>query len=135
MGYLFVNCDFSQFDRDNANRFHASGYLRSVNAIAKDVLDSPKAAAGVDDLRRADAEVGAAQAAMAGHDYPATFDHAKAAYDHVRAAAAAASVEVTVSTANWDVLPPDGPGVGRHDHRFDYAYVDDFGPGTHPWAD
>src|SRR5262249_14876878 len=38
MNYLPVNDDFSQFDRDNANRWFAAAYIRSANNIAQRVL-------------------------------------------------------------------------------------------------
>ena len=46
MSYVDLNWDFSQFDRDNFNRFHAAGYIVNANAIAEDVLASPNAGLG-----------------------------------------------------------------------------------------
>jgi hypothetical protein len=109
MSYNNLNNDFGQFDHDNFNRFWAAGYIRSTNAIAADVLASPNAAAALPHLAAADAEVGLAAAAMAAHDYVSTFDHAKRAYEHVRAGAAAAGVPVE-GTQIGRTVPDRPPG-------------------------
>ncbi len=133
MSYIDLNWEFSQFDRDNANRFQATAYIKTANAIAADVLKElrnegrQRGDDGVGDLRRADAEIGAAKAAMAAHDYIRTFDHAKRAYEYVRRAAAENDVRVTASTNGWMVLPPVKSKPGdKH-----YAYVDKLGPMEH----
>jgi hypothetical protein len=112
MSYIDLNWEFSQFDRDNANRYQATAYIKTANAIAADVLKALTAQGrqqgddGKGDLRRADAEIGAAKTAMAAHDYVGTFDHAKRAYEYVRKAAAENGVKVTASSDGWKVLPP-----------------------------
>jgi hypothetical protein len=121
MSYIDLNWDYSQFDLDNANRFQATAYMKLANAIAADVLASPNAKAAERDLKRADEALGAAQAAMAAHNYVATFDNAKRAYESVRAGAAKAGVPVSASDHGWDVLPAThkkGP------NKKTYAYVD-----------
>ncbi|HEX2029825.1 MAG TPA: hypothetical protein VHL78_00280 [Actinomycetota bacterium] len=129
MSYIDLNWDYSQFDRDNANRFQAAAYIINANAIAQDILASPNASAAADDLEAADDEIGQARAAMAAHDYVGAFDHALAAYQHVRQGADDAGVEVTASDNGWTVLPPrkeiQGPVAKRG-----YAYRDPIGPGT-----
>jgi hypothetical protein len=141
MSYIDLNWEFSQFDRDNANRFQATAYIKTANAIAADVLksrhgddDDRRGGGGGDDdddgmanLRRADEEIGAAKAAMSAHDYVGTFDHAKRAYEFVRKAAAESGVKVTASTDGWNVLPP----VKSKPHDKRYAYVDKVGPAEH----
>ena len=87
MSYVDLNWDFSQFDRDNFNRFEAGGYIVNANAIAEDVLASPNASLGLAELDAADVEVGLARPAWLVHDYAAVFDHARLAYLHARTAA------------------------------------------------
>ena len=45
MSHIDLNWDYSQFDLDNNNRFKASAFFRSANAIAEDVLADPDAGA------------------------------------------------------------------------------------------
>lgn len=128
MSYIDLNWDFSQFDRDNANRFQAAAYIRNANLIAQDILASPNAALAMADLRKADDEIGKAKAAMAAHDYVGTFDHARQAYGFVRAGAAKAGVQVVASGNGWVVLPPVHPRKSAL--KKSYSYEDKFGPGT-----
>lgn len=113
MSYTLTNGDFSQWDLDNFNRFWAAGYIKAANAIAGDVVGSPNAAAAQADLAAADAQVGLAQDALAGHDYLGAFDHARLAYANVRAAATAAGVAV-VGTQIGRQIPPHSPGNSGH---------------------
>jgi hypothetical protein len=122
MSYIDVNWDFSQFDRDNFDRFRTAAYLTNANAIAEMVLASPDAGAGAGALAQADASATAAEAAFAGHDYPAAFGHARAAYQHALEAAAAAGVEVTPSENGWVVQPP--PRHDVQDVKPDYIFLD-----------
>ncbi len=121
MSYIDVNWDFSQFDQDNYNRFAAAAYITNANAIAADILDDPDSAAAADELAAADARIGQAKAALAAHDYRATWDHAKAAYDLVRQGAAQAGVEVVASDNGWTVLPKTPLG-DRNARK--YSFVD-----------
>lgn len=125
MSYIDVNWDFSQFDRDNFDRFRTAAYLTNANAIAEQILASPNANAAAGELAQADAQAGAAEAAFAGHDYPAAFVHGRSAYEHTLAAASLAGVIVTASENGWVVLPPpdDGDGAVR---KPGYAYVDTY---------
>ena len=127
MSYVDLNWDFSQFDRDNFQRFEAGGYIVNANAIAKDVLASPNASLGLPELTAADVEVGLAKARLAAHDYAAVFDHARLAYLHARRAAVLASVNVPASDNGWVVAPVlrGRSPVGRT-----YTHVDRYGPGT-----
>jgi hypothetical protein len=127
MSYVDLNWDFSQFDRDNFNRFEAGGYIVNANAIAEDVLASPNAALGLAELNDADTEVGLTKASLAVHDYIAAFDHARQAYRHALRAATLASVTVLASDNGWVVAPAlrGRSPVGR-----EYSHVDRFGPGT-----
>lgn len=126
MSYIDLNWDYSQFDRDNANRYQATAYIRGANRIAAQVLASPNASRGMTGLHRADDQIGAAKAALAGHDYVGTFNHAKLAYEYVRAAAAKAGVAVEASEAGWSLLPPRREIQGPL--KRDYSYQDRYLP-------
>jgi hypothetical protein len=127
MSYVDLNWDFSQFDRDNFNRFHGSGYIVNANAIAARILASANAGAGLAELDAADDDVWLAKSSLAAHEYAGLLDHARSAYLHARRAATLAGVTV-VASDNGRVVAPVLRGkspVGR-----DYAYVDRYGPGT-----
>ncbi len=131
MSYIDVNWDFSQFDRDNANRFLAAAYVRGANQIAEDILASPNAALALADLAQADQQIGLAKAALAAHDYITTYDRAKRAYDFVRAGAVKAGVAVLADTSGWFVLPPSSVARQSNRRQRERAVVDKYGPGTH----
>ena len=116
MSYIDLNWDFSQFDRDNMNRFMSAAYITNAQKIAARVLRSDDADAAADELTAADAAIGAAQDALSAHDYEGAVTNAKAAYDHVRAGADEAGVEVTGSDAGTDVdtRTPNGRDRDRH---------------------
>jgi hypothetical protein len=122
MSYIDVNWDFSQFDRDNFDRFRTAAYITNANAIAELVLASPNAGAGAGALAQADASVAAAESAFAGHDYVAAFGHGRSAYQHALDAAAAAGVEVTPGENGWVVQPP--PTNEVQDVKPDYFVLD-----------
>jgi hypothetical protein len=129
MSYIDLNWDFSVFDRDHMDRYQAAAYLRSTNAIAADVLESPKAAAGIAELTHADRDAGATQARLAAHDYPAAFARARSAYLHARRAADQAAVEVPADDRTPWILRP--AGAGGPDLTGDRSpAVDPVGPGT-----
>ena len=46
MSYIDLNWDFSQFDRDNSDRFLAAAYNEAANRLAAEVLADPDAGAG-----------------------------------------------------------------------------------------
>jgi hypothetical protein len=108
MSYIDLNWDFSQFDRDNMDRFYAAAYIANANRIAADILASPNSGAAAVDLQAADTLIGQAKAALGVHDYVATFDKAKLAYEAVRAGAAKAGVTVNASQIGVFVQDPAG---------------------------
>ena len=134
MSYIDLNWDFSQFDRDNAARFQAAGFIANANVIAGEILASRKAGRAGSFLAAADAAVGRAERAMAAHDYDRTWFAARAAYELVLQGADRAGVDVKASHNGWAVLPrvtsPEGANavVG-------YAAFDRIGPGTKRWQD
>jgi hypothetical protein len=127
MSYIDLNWDFSQFDRDNMNRFLAAEYVTNANLIAADILAAPDPGPAAEELRAADAAIGRAKAAFAAHRYLEAVTFAKQAYDLVRKGAAEARVAVVGSEAGTTVeLPPH-----RHRDLPIPAAVDRIGPDSH----
>ncbi|MFN2469912.1 MAG: ABC transporter substrate-binding protein, partial [Gaiellaceae bacterium] len=106
MSYIDVNWDFSQFDRDNYNRFAAAAYILNANAIAEDVQNSPNGLVGSDELSQADSAISAAERHFRMHKYKDAFESARIAYLYVFDGAAEAGVPVPASANGWYVLPP-----------------------------
>jgi hypothetical protein len=126
MSYIDLNWDFSQFDRDNAARHQAAGYILNANVIAGRILASKHAGKAASYLAAADAAVAKAEKSMADHDYTATWHAARDAYDLVLAGADRADVRVQASHDGWAVLPKVKSKPGLR-----YAAYDRIGAGTH----
>jgi hypothetical protein len=105
MSYIDLNWDFSQFDRDNTDRFQAAAYINNANALANKIQNDPNAGRAADDLAEADASYGAAKAAIARHDYVATFENSRAAYEHVLQDARDAGVPAGASNNGRTAIP------------------------------
>jgi hypothetical protein len=114
-----LNWDFSQFDRDNTNRFQAAAYINNANALAEEILANDGAAQAADELAEADAAYGEAKAALAEHDYATTFDNAKRAYEAVLSGAREAGVEVEASNDGRTAVP-----ASRASSRIPGEYID-----------
>ncbi|GIE97407.1 hypothetical protein [Paractinoplanes rishiriensis] len=76
MSYIDLNWDFSQFDRDNSDRFLTAAYWEAANRLA--ALASPNRAKP--ELRAADTFLGLAARAFAKHDYRNAYALAEAGY-------------------------------------------------------
>ncbi|MEJ3747389.1 hypothetical protein WEI85_29400 [Actinomycetes bacterium KLBMP 9797] len=87
MSYIDLNWDFSQFDRDNSDRFLAAAYNEAANRLAAAVLADPDPDAARDELKAADRLLGHATSALAGHDYRNAYAFAARAYEKVVAGA------------------------------------------------
>jgi hypothetical protein len=129
MSYIDLNWDFSQFDRDNSDRFLAAAFNEAANRLAADVLADPDPTPALDELRAADRLLGQAEAALANHNYRSAHSLAKRAYDKVVEGAgevgvSAAAIEAQISASARaarasqaihqgdefiDTLAPDGP--------------------------
>lgn len=94
MSYMDLNWDFSQFDRDNINRYMTSIYINQANTILADIYAGPKAGQAAGLLTSADGHAALALAAYHAMDYVGAAHHAKLAYNDVLAAAAQINVEV-----------------------------------------
>jgi hypothetical protein len=131
MSYIDLNWDFSQFDRDNMNRYMAAAFARNANRIAADILADPDVRVARNELAGADRLLGASRLAFGRHKYLAASYLAKQAYDLVRRGARQAGVPVLGSTDGWQV---EGAGsdaaaaakvadgtivdaIGHHSHR------------------
>ena len=114
MSYVDLNWDFSQFDRDNTDRFQAAAYINNANALVQQIQEDPTAdqAAAADDLAAADASYGQAKAALAAHDYAGTFENARAAYEQALQGALDAGVDVQASN-NGRTADPELRGGER----------------------
>lgn len=107
MNYMDINNDFSQFDRDNLNRWHSAAYSTAVNAIAGKILRNEKKAETYVGLRRADALIGEASRLIAEHHYLDAARNAKEAYLLARAAAERIGINVPASNSGIRLLNPD----------------------------
>ena len=99
MSYIDLNWDFSQFDRDNMNRYLTSVYLNQANTILADIYASPKAGQVGSMLTSADNHAAMALYAYDSMDYASAAMYAKLAYEEVLAAAA--QIKVKVEPQSW----------------------------------
>lgn len=123
MSYIDLNWDFSQFDRDNMNRYLTSVYINQANVVLQDIYASPRAARVAAQLLDADATAAAALAAYGTMDYLGAATHAQQAYQIVLDAAAAINVQVEPQAwqADYRAKGASGKFVDEVDyhHRFD----------------
>ena len=94
MSYIDLNWDFSQFDRDNMDRFQAAALVEAANRLAAEALSAPHPERAGDELRRADLAIGQAENAFARHDYVAANRFAERAYQLALEGAEEAGVDV-----------------------------------------
>jgi hypothetical protein len=130
MSYIDLNWDFSQFDRDNMNRYMAAAFAKNSNRIAADILADPDAGRAADELAAADELLGASKAAFRGHRYLAASFLAKRAYDLVRRGARQAGVPVVGSHEGWQVDEPVSDAAAAAKVG-DATTVDHLGPHSH----
>jgi hypothetical protein len=130
MSYIDLNWDFSQFDQDNNDRFQAAAYLNNANSIAADIQASKKSGAAQTDLAAANRYATQAQAAIARHDYGATFQNARLAYESTLAGAQKAGIKVTASDDGRKAFPGNRKGQAIPPNYIDKDYI---GPGSKRW--
>ncbi len=97
MSYIDLNWDFSQFDRDNMDRFQAAALVEAANRLAAEALTAAHPQRARAHLRRADRLIGDTERAFAGHAYVAASRFAERAYQHALAGAERAGVDVAAS--------------------------------------
>jgi hypothetical protein len=134
MSYIDLNWDFSQFDRDNMNRYMAAAFARFGNQVAADVLADPDAGRAADELAAADRLLGVSKLAFRHHRYLAAAFAAKAAYQLVRKGARQAGVPVVGSTEGWQVDEPVS-GAAAAAKVGEGVTVDHIGPHSHRLRD
>jgi len=108
MSYIDLNWDFSQFDRDNSDRFTAAAYIEAANRLAADVLADPQAGQVKDLLAMADRQVGNTERAFSSHYYRGALVHAQKAYQRVAEAARQVGVSTESRTAHMETAPQHG---------------------------
>ena len=86
--------NFSQFDRDNMNRYMTAIYINQANKILPTILSSPRAKETTSQLFSADSDAAAALTSYGNMEYLNAAVSAKSAYDKVLAAAASINVKV-----------------------------------------
>jgi len=124
MSYIDLNWDFSQFDRDNMNRYLVSGYLNQANVVLGKILKSPRAGVVSALLTSADANAGMALAEYQAMEYASAAAYAKAAYQEVLDAAARIRVKVEPQSYTADykakgASPKFVDEVDYQRHRFE----------------
>ncbi len=99
MSYIDLNWDFSQFDRDNMNRYLTVTYINQANIILSDIAASPRADEVSGMISSADGNATAALASYDNMDYGLAAAYAKSAYDEIVAAADA--INVMIEPQSW----------------------------------
>lgn len=99
MSYIDLNWDFSQFDRDNMNRYMTVTYINQANVILAKITKNPKANQVSSLLAAADANAGLALSKYASMDYSAAVLNAKSAYQQVLDAAK--QIKIKVEPQAW----------------------------------
>lgn len=94
MSYLRLSNNFSQFDRDNMNRYMTAIYINQANKILPAILSSPRATEVSTALSSADSDAAAALTSYGNMEYLNAAVSAKSTYDKVLAAAASINVKV-----------------------------------------
>ena len=132
MSYIDLNWDFSQFDRDNMNRFQAEAYIAGANRLAMEALDAAHPGRAFAELRRADRLVGAAEKAFSAHRYTLARAYAGAAYRLSLAGAADAGVDVEAVEAQAKRAATDARVAAAAHEEADLIEVLDAGPRSLP---
>jgi hypothetical protein len=94
MHYLDLATSFSQFDRDNMDRWLTAAYINQANSVLARIYASPRADAQAAALASADANAGEALKQYDAMNYAAAVVSAKKAYAGVLGAAASIGVKV-----------------------------------------
>ena len=132
MSYIDLNWDFSQFDRDNMNRFQAEAYIAGANRLAMEALDAAHPGRAFAELRRADRLVGAAEKAFSAHRYTLARAYAGAAYRLSLAGASDAGVDVEAVEAQAKRAATDARVAAAAHEEADLIEVLDAGPRSLP---
>ncbi|HEX8344929.1 MAG TPA: hypothetical protein VF657_09320 [Actinoplanes sp.] len=127
MSYIDVNWDFSQFDRDNSDRFLTAAYYEGANRLTADVLADRQASWATGDLRQADALLTLSRAAFAAHQYRAAYALAERAYEKVVDAAQRVGVD-PASAARAMAATADEARRADNDLHSPHEFIDTLAP-------
>jgi hypothetical protein len=127
MSYIDVNWDFSQFDRDNSDRFLTAAYYEAANRLAADVLASPRAARAAADLKAADLLLGLAKKAFRAHEYRSAYAFAELAYNRVTRAADRLGIDPTTAARAMAAEATAARQLG-HDVNEPHEFIDTLAP-------
>jgi hypothetical protein len=130
MSYIDVNWDFSQFDRDNSDRFLTAAYFEGANRLAADVLADPDARRATANLRAADVLLGLAKRAFAKHEYRAAYALAEHAYHRVVRAAKTVGADPAAATAAMHAEAEQARVSGKV--HIPTEFIDTLEPGSGP---
>jgi hypothetical protein len=107
MHYLSLSGGFGEHNRDNMYRWEAAGFLNWSNALAGDILASPKAGKVSLMLLAADRMAKRASEALQRWDYLAAVGHARFAYGTLTGAARSIGVGSPTIARALRALPPE----------------------------
>ena len=94
MSYLYTSNNFSQFDRDNMNRWMTAAYINQANKILAKIVASPRADQVSSLLSAADADAAAALVGYNNMDYLLAVGKSKSAFERVLAAATQINITI-----------------------------------------
>lgn len=103
MSYLYTSNNFSQFDRDNMNRWMTAVYINQSNKILARILASPRAGQVSTLLSSADADAAVALNRYGTMDYLLAVEKAKSAYERVVAAATQINITIERSASTGEL--------------------------------
>jgi hypothetical protein len=118
MSYIDLNWDFSQFDRDNMNRYLTSVYLNQANVVLERIYASPRAGQASSLLLAADSAAANALAEYDAMEYASAAARARAAYSLVLDAAAQLGIRIEPQAwqADYKAKGVDGKFVDGVDY-------------------
>ena len=103
MSYLWASNNFSQFDRDNMNRWMTAAYINESNKILAKILVSPRAGQVSSALSLADADAAAALVQYGNMDYLLAVEKSKSAFERVVAAATQINISIERSSSTGEL--------------------------------
>jgi hypothetical protein len=115
MHYIALSNGFGTHNQDNMRRWETAGYLNWANALAGDILESPRAVRVATALRRAEGSAQEALTAFRAWDYLRAARKARESY--VILALAAASIDVRSATLEAARTRLPGPQPQREGCR------------------
>lgn len=103
MSYMYTSNNFSQFDRDNMNRWMTAVYINEANKVLAKIFASPRAEQVSNNLASADADAAAALVRYGNMDYLLAVEKAKSAYERVVAAAVQINIAIERNSSTGEL--------------------------------